>query len=69
MLLTDAQTDRLFWVDAKQFTIFSCDLQGRDRRLILKSHNYLNHPFSVAVFNVRHATCCRVNIVVYTNHS
>lgn len=52
VFLADYVTDRLFWADAKLHIISSCDLNGRSRSVILTSFLYLQHPFSITVFEV-----------------
>lgn len=49
-LTIDCETDRLYWVDAKLHIIASSDLDGGQRRVILTSYGFLQHPFAVAVF-------------------
>lgn len=51
-IVTDCETDRLYWVDAKLHIIASSDLDGGQRRVILTSYGFLQHPFAVAVFEV-----------------
>ena len=44
---------RLYWVDAKLHSVSSSNIDGSDSRIVLYSHRYLNHPFSITVFEVR----------------
>lgn len=37
-------------MDAKLHTISSCNLEGKEHKLIHKSHDNLGHPFSITVF-------------------
>lgn len=41
---------RVYWTDAKLKMISSCDYYGRDTRIVIHSHHFLSHPFSLAVF-------------------
>ncbi|KJH47920.1 Low-density lipoprotein receptor repeat class B [Dictyocaulus viviparus] len=52
-LALDYIDKRVYWADAKVKSIFSCDYWGRDIKIILHSHQYLRHPFSIAVFEDR----------------
>uniref|UniRef100_A0A7I4Y2L8 EGF-like domain-containing protein n=1 Tax=Haemonchus contortus TaxID=6289 RepID=A0A7I4Y2L8_HAECO len=52
-LALDYIDKRVYWADAKVKSIFSCDYWGRDVKIILHSHQYLRHPFSIAVFEDR----------------
>lgn len=49
-LAIDYESNLLFWVDAKQQTISSCDLDGSKRRIIFSTNEYLRHPFAAAIF-------------------
>ena len=44
---------RLYWVDAKLHSVSSSNIDGSDSRIVLYSHRYLNHPFSITVFELR----------------
>lgn len=44
---------RVFWADAKLKIIMTCDYNGQDIKLVLRSHDLLRHPFSLAVFEDR----------------
>lgn len=46
----DLVNQRLIWVDAKLSSISSCNYDGSDRTLILRSADTLHHPFSISVF-------------------
>ncbi|VDK51760.1 unnamed protein product, partial [Cylicostephanus goldi] len=52
-LALDYIDKRVYWADAKVKSIFSCDYWGHDVKIILHSHQYLRHPFSIAVFEDR----------------
>uniref|UniRef100_A0A0K0CT19 Low-density lipoprotein receptor n=1 Tax=Angiostrongylus cantonensis TaxID=6313 RepID=A0A0K0CT19_ANGCA len=52
-LALDYIDKRVYWADAKIKSIFSCDYWGRDIKVVLHSHQYLRHPFSIAVFEDR----------------
>ena len=51
-LMIDYVGDRLYWIDAKTHEIGSANLDGSERRMVLRSHQYLGHPFSITVFEV-----------------
>lgn len=46
----DYDQKRVYWVDAKLASIFSCDYFGLNRRLVVKSDEFLHHPYSVTLF-------------------
>ena len=39
-------------MDAKLHSVSSSNIDGSDSRIVLYSHRYLNHPFSITVFEV-----------------
>lgn len=49
-LTLDLVKRRVYWVDAKLNLISSCDYEGRNRRVVLSSPEYLRHPFSITTF-------------------
>ncbi|CAO4364405.1 unnamed protein product [Caenorhabditis nigoni] len=49
-LALDYVDKRVYWADAKIKLIFSCDYWGKDIRTVLRSHQFLRHPFSMAIF-------------------
>ncbi|XP_075216860.1 low-density lipoprotein receptor-like isoform X2 [Lycorma delicatula] len=49
-LTLDLVRRRIFWVDAKLNLISSCDYDGTGRKAVLRSSDYLPHPFSISVF-------------------
>jgi len=49
-ITVDELLNRIFWTDAQRDTIESADLNGGDRRLIVKD---VYHPFGIAVFEDR----------------
>ncbi|KAL8606483.1 hypothetical protein ACOMHN_037714 [Nucella lapillus] len=49
-LTIDYVDDRLYWIDAKTHQIGSSDLDGNNRRMILRGHQFLGHPFAITVF-------------------
>ena len=51
-LSLDLVMERLYWVDAKLHSVSSSNIDGSDSRIVLYSHRYLNHPFSITVFEV-----------------
>ena len=51
-LFADYVDDRLYWIDAKTHQIGSSDLDGLNRRMVLRGHQYLGHPFAITVFEV-----------------
>ena len=61
--ITDYDSNRLFWVDAKLHVIFASDFNGQNRQVVLTSYNNLMHPFSVAVFEV----CIKRGIHVFVS--
>lgn len=46
----DFSVDRVYWVDASQDYIGSCDLQGGSFVKVLKEDSRASHPFAVAVY-------------------
>nr|XP_018900989.1 PREDICTED: sortilin-related receptor-like isoform X1 [Bemisia tabaci] len=46
----DQIAERVYWVDAREDYIASCDLHGRHFRKIISSDERVSHPFAVAVF-------------------
>ncbi|CAB3404118.1 unnamed protein product [Caenorhabditis bovis] len=52
-LALDYVDKRVYWADAKIKSIFSCDYWGKRIKTVLHSHEYLHHPFSLAVFEDR----------------
>uniref|UniRef100_A0A158R519 EGF-like domain-containing protein n=1 Tax=Syphacia muris TaxID=451379 RepID=A0A158R519_9BILA len=49
----DIMDRHIFWADAKLKIIMTCDYDGQGVKLILRSHDLLRHPFSLAVFEDR----------------
>lgn len=49
-LTLDLMKKRIYWVDAKLNIVSSCDYNGSNRRIILKTAEYLRHPFSITTF-------------------
>lgn len=49
-LALDLLKRRLYWIDAKIETIFSCNYDGGARRTEMKPSELIAHPFSIAVF-------------------
>lgn len=43
-------SNRVYWVDASQDYIGSCDLDGRQFVKVLKDDTRASHPFAVAVY-------------------
>ncbi|KAF7637960.1 EGF-like domain-containing protein [Meloidogyne graminicola] len=52
-LAVDILDKKIYWADAKTKQISSSDYWGDNVRTILHSHQYLRHPFSLAVFEER----------------
>lgn len=52
-LALDYVDKRVYWADAKIKSIFSCDYWGKNIKTVLHSHQFLRHPFSMAVFENR----------------
>eukprot|EP00062_Callorhinchus_milii_P008174 gi/632950593/ref/XP_007890808.1/ PREDICTED: low-density lipoprotein receptor-related protein 1-like isoform X2 [Callorhinchus milii] len=46
----DLVNGRLYWVDSKLHTLSSIELNGYNRRTLLQSHEFLAHPYGVAIF-------------------
>lgn len=55
--LLDLVKSRLYWLDSKLHTLSSVDLNGQDRRIVLKSHMFLPHPLALTIFEVRMTSC------------
>lgn len=49
-LAIDYVTKRIYWLDAKLFTLNSIDYDGNNRKVILRSDEYIKHPFALDVF-------------------
>ena len=45
-------------MDAKLHSVSSSNIDGSDSRIVLYSHRYLNHPFSITVFEVSDVLIC-----------
>lgn len=52
-LTVDTIAERVYWVDAKQDFIASCDLDGKHFKIVLSKVPQLLHPFGVAIHKVR----------------
>ncbi|ESO96765.1 hypothetical protein LOTGIDRAFT_51280, partial [Lottia gigantea] len=64
----DYEVNRIYWVDARSDSLHSMTYEGKDHRLILKSHEYLAQPFSVSVFeHYVYWTDWRTNSVLRAN--
>lgn len=50
----DLIKSRLYWLDSKLHMLSSVDLNGQDRRIVLKSVEFLAHPLALTIFEVRH---------------
>ena len=46
----DLITKQIYWLDAKLSTINAIDYDGKNRRLVLHSPEYIRHPFSLDIF-------------------
>uniref|UniRef100_A0A3B5M9J5 Low density lipoprotein receptor b n=1 Tax=Xiphophorus couchianus TaxID=32473 RepID=A0A3B5M9J5_9TELE len=46
----DMVSQRLYWVDAKLHAIFSVDVNGGTRHMIISGEENIHHPFSLTVF-------------------
>ncbi|OWR53521.1 putative very low-density lipoprotein receptor [Danaus plexippus plexippus] len=67
-LALDLPARRLYWVDARADSLQCADYSGGDRRLVLKGHPSLAHPFAVTVFESHvYWTDWRSNSVVRAN--
>ncbi|KAK4316707.1 hypothetical protein Pmani_012155 [Petrolisthes manimaculis] len=49
-LTLDLVLRKIYWSDSKFHTVYSCDFDGSNRRVVLHSMEYLQHPFSITVF-------------------
>lgn len=49
----DLIKSRLYWLDSKLHMLSSVDLNGQDRRIVLKSLEFLAHPLALTIFEVR----------------
>ena len=49
-LTVDYQARRIYWTDARSDSIHTAKYDGSDPREVLRGHQYLSHPFSLAVF-------------------
>lgn len=49
-LAIDYMTRRIYWLDARLHTLSSVDYNGGDRRLVLYSPMYIQHPFALEIF-------------------
>jgi len=58
VLCTDYESDLLFWIDTKQHVVFSSDLNGRKRSILLTSSHFLRHSVAISVFEVIFARYC-----------
>lgn len=49
-LSIDYVTKNIYWLDAKLYTLNSVDYNGNNRQMILKSPQFIKHPFALDVF-------------------
>lgn len=49
-LTLDLVLRKIYWSDSKYHTIYTCDFDGSNRRIVLHSAENLPHPFSITVF-------------------
>lgn len=52
-IVLDLVKSRLYWLDLKLHQLCSVDLNGQDRRIILKSHEFLAYPLALTIFEDR----------------
>lgn len=52
-IVLDLVKRRLYWLDLKLHQLCSVDLNGQDRRIILKSHEFLAYPLALTIFEDR----------------
>ena len=68
-LLADYVTDQLFWVDAKKFSISTCDLHGQRPQVLIVDPININHPFAITVFEVNLFLQCQclkyIHVYIY----
>ncbi|KAG8200378.1 hypothetical protein JTE90_028559 [Oedothorax gibbosus] len=59
---------RVYWIDARSDSIHTITYAGKDHREVLRSHESLSHPFSIALFgNYVYWTDWRTNSVLRAN--
>ncbi|XP_035218425.1 low-density lipoprotein receptor-related protein 1-like isoform X2 [Stegodyphus dumicola] len=59
---------RVYWIDARSDSIHTITYDGDDHREVLRSHESLSHPFSIALFsNYVYWTDWRTNSVLRAN--
>ncbi|XP_054720384.1 low-density lipoprotein receptor-related protein 1-like [Uloborus diversus] len=59
---------RVYWIDARSDSIHTITYSGKDHREILRNHESLSHPFSIALFgNFVYWTDWRTNSVLRAN--
>ena len=67
-LTADYNSDRLYWIDARSDSIHSTKYDGSDHHEILRSGQFLSHPFAISVFgNYVYWTDWRTNSIVKAN--
>lgn len=49
-LAVDYMTKRIYWLDAKLHTLNSIDYKGARRQVVLRSDQFIKHPFALDVF-------------------
>ncbi|XP_040273051.1 very low-density lipoprotein receptor isoform X1 [Bufo bufo] len=52
-IVLDLIKSRLYWLDVKLHQLCSVDLSGQDRRIILKSYEFLAYPLALTIFEDR----------------
>nr|XP_042899679.1 low-density lipoprotein receptor-related protein 1 isoform X4 [Parasteatoda tepidariorum] len=67
-LTLDYVAKRVYWIDARSDSIHTITYEGKDHREVLRSHESLSHPFSIALFgNFVYWTDWRTNSVLRAN--
>nr|XP_022909737.1 low-density lipoprotein receptor-related protein 1 isoform X1 [Onthophagus taurus] len=64
----DYDSERIYWIDARSDSIHTATYDGSDKRLVLRNHDMLSHPFAISLFeNYVYWTDWRTNSVARAN--